>query len=163
MSYRITRYHDFSAGHRVYGHESKCAMLHGHNYRILFTCGPAGEWNDRSTNDLDLVGRVVDFSVVKRTLCDWLEENWDHKLLLWDQDPIVKTLNRGGAASAIENEVAESVVVVPFNPTAENIARFLVEELGPKRLVPYGVVLVSCTVQETRKCSATYTLPGRDV
>lgn len=29
-----TAYHDISCGHRVYGHESKCAHLHGHNYRI---------------------------------------------------------------------------------------------------------------------------------
>ena len=27
------RYHDISCGHRVVGHESKCAFLHGHNYR----------------------------------------------------------------------------------------------------------------------------------
>ena len=31
------RYHDFSAGHKVTGHENKCAHLHGHNYRVHFT------------------------------------------------------------------------------------------------------------------------------
>ena len=33
-----TRYHDISCGHRVANHESKCAHLHGHNYRITFEC-----------------------------------------------------------------------------------------------------------------------------
>ena len=34
----ICRYHDISVGHRICGHESHCARLHGHNYRIHFTC-----------------------------------------------------------------------------------------------------------------------------
>ena len=65
------RFHDFSAGHRVHGHESKCADLHGHNYRVHFTC---------SADKLDAVGRVIDFGDINKILCQWLESNWDHKL-----------------------------------------------------------------------------------
>jgi 6-pyruvoyltetrahydropterin/6-carboxytetrahydropterin synthase len=36
MKIIASRYHDISCGHRVYGHESKCAHLHGHNYRVHF-------------------------------------------------------------------------------------------------------------------------------
>jgi 6-pyruvoyl-tetrahydropterin synthase len=35
------------------------------------------------------VGRVIDFSVIKTLLCDWLEDNWDHRFLLWEQDPML--------------------------------------------------------------------------
>jgi len=47
-----------------------------------------------------------------------------------------------------------TVVIVPFNPTAENIALHMVEVLGPGCLAGTGVRLVRCDVEETRKCSA---------
>jgi 6-pyruvoyltetrahydropterin/6-carboxytetrahydropterin synthase len=68
------RYHDISCGHRVYGHESKCAHLHGHNYRVFFVC---------TIPELDKVGRVIDFSVMKEKLCMFLEDSWDHKMLIY--------------------------------------------------------------------------------
>jgi len=140
MPYTAERYHDFSAGHRVYGHESKCAHLHGHNYRVHFVCVPA--------EDLDSVGRVVDFSVIKNKLCNWLEECWDHKTLIWIKDPLLKDLQ------LID---PQGVLPVPFNPTAENMAQFLVDVAGPTLLKGTGVVLAQCRVEETRRCTATYT------
>lgn len=137
MSHLIERYHDISCGHRVYGHESKCAHLHGHNYRIHFTCTSAY---------LDEIGRVIDFSVVKAKLCQWLEENWDHKMLIWNSDPLAERL------LAID----PTVVLVPVNPTAENLAQYLVETIGPWVFKNTGVRLVKCRVEETRKCSAIY-------
>lgn len=134
------RYHDISCGHRVVGHEGKCRFLHGHNYRIHFSI---------AAEELDQLGRVIDFSVIKSQLCEWLEENFDHKFLIWEQDEMLEQLR------AI---TAESLVVVPFNPTAENIARYLVEEIGPKQLAGYAVQLIACKVEETAKCSASYRL-----
>lgn len=130
------RYHDISCGHRVYGHESKCAHLHGHNYRVTFVC----------SGDLDSVGRVIDFSVIKSRLCMWLEENFDHRFLIWEKDPIAIDLLK----------LDPRVVFVPFNPTAENIARHLVEVVAPKQLEGTGVTLIRCSVEETRKCSAEF-------
>ncbi len=138
----VTRYHDISCGHRVVGHENKCQYIHGHNYRAVFTCA----------GTLDSVGRVIDFGVIKERLCQWLEYHWDHKLLLWVDDPLLPAIR---AASP------ESVFVVPFNPTAENMAQYLVETVGPAQLAGTGVTLVRCTVEETRKCSAAYDLPSR--
>lgn len=48
------------------------------------------------------------------------------------------------------------VVIVPFNPTAEQMAEFLVSTVGPQVLVDTGVKLVKVRIEETRKCSATY-------
>lgn len=132
------RYHDISCGHRVVGHEGKCQFLHGHNYRIHFTV---------AATELDTVGRVVDFSVIKSALCQWLEDNFDHKFLIWEKDELLVSLK---AVSP------ESLVVVPFNPTAERIAEYLVEEIGPLQLKGYPVKLMACRVEETAKCSATY-------
>lgn len=137
MKYSVTRYHDISCGHRVHGHEGKCQFLHGHNYRIHFTC---------ESNELDKVGRVIDFSVIKAKLCMWIENNWDHKFLVYVHDPLVPKLR----------EIDRTVVVVSFNPTAENMAKWLVEEAGPDLLHGTGVRLTKVVVEETAKCSATY-------
>jgi len=57
MPVTANRYHDFSAGHKVTGHENKCAHLHGHNYRVHFTI--------RSEAGVDKIGRVLDFASIK--------------------------------------------------------------------------------------------------
>ncbi len=139
MSITAIRYHDISAGHRVHGHENKCGYLHGHNYRVTFHC---------AIEKLDSVGRVIDFSVMKSKLCMWLEKNWDHKMLLSEQDPYVLTMLKHDPG----------VMTVPFNPTAENMADFLLRVIGPIQLEGTGVTLVKVEVQETRKCSASAAL-----
>ena len=139
----IERYHDFSAGHRVVGHEHKCRYLHGHNYRVHFSI---------RAKKLDSIGRVIDFDVVKSVLCCWLERNWDHKMLLWNEDPEFAD----GSIARIP-VLWDSVVRVPFNPTAENIAKEIVLGIAP-HLLPGNVELFKCKVEETRKCSATYEL-----
>jgi 6-pyruvoyltetrahydropterin/6-carboxytetrahydropterin synthase len=132
-----TRYHDFSTGHRVYGHESKCAHLHGHNYRIHLTV---------EAEQLDTVGRVMDFSVIKTLLAEWLEENWDHKFLVWEKDPF---------ASTLKTLDTDGTVIVNFNPTAENMGQYLIDIVGPAQLADTGVTLVNVNIEETRKCSVT--------
>lgn len=136
-----TRFHDFSCGHRVVGHEGKCVGLHGHNYRIHFEAA--------ANRELDSIGRVVDFSVLKSTMCQWLEDNWDHKMLLWERDPIAQ-----GFKNSPWTEVAASIVLVPFNPTAENMARCLLNSIGPALLSTSRIYLRKVIVEETRKCSA---------
>ena len=133
------RFHDFSAGHRVCGHENKCRHLHGHNSRAHFVC----------VADLDAIGRVIDFGVIKELLCEWLEDNWDHRFLMWENDPMIGDL-------MLVDEV--SVVPVPFNPTAENMAEYLVNVIGPQQLAGTGVKLWACKVEETTKCAASYEL-----
>ena len=98
---------------------------------------------------MDGVGRVIDFSEIKERLCQWLEENWDHKMVLWAEDPLLPELRR---------LVPEDLCVVPFNPTAEQIAMHLVSVVGPQQLEGTGITLEACRVEETRKCSASYQL-----
>jgi 6-pyruvoyltetrahydropterin/6-carboxytetrahydropterin synthase len=135
--YKVHRYHDISCGHRVHGHEGKCRHLHGHNYRVHFTC---------EAEKLDNIGRVIDFSDMKSRLCMWLEDNWDHKTLIWEDDPWAKVLP----------EIDPTIVIVPFNPTAENIAQHLVEVVGPAQLAGTGIKLSEVMVEETMKCFASY-------
>lgn len=180
MPYSVIRSHEICAGHRVVGHESKCRHLHGHNYVFRFKVQPKPVPVDMEYPEgfpgtlgepgkLDQVGRVIDFSVVKTTLCQWLEDNWDHKFLHWEKDNLIR-----GILELVEDDqtrppmvrsVGEtnrdhllgSVVSLPFNPTAENLAAHMVNVVGPMLLDEYGVELVSCTIEETSKCHVEYT------
>lgn len=156
MSYSAERYHDISAGHRVVGHESKCRHLHGHNYRIHFVCEPKAN----ETYDLDQIGRVIDFGVIKSKLCMWVEKHWDHKFLIWKEDPMFKVMRDNLPHGEMGSLATVSFVPVPFNPTAENMAAYLVNMVGPEQLKGTGVVLETVRIEETRKCSATYTRPA---
>jgi 6-pyruvoyltetrahydropterin/6-carboxytetrahydropterin synthase len=98
------------------------------------------------------VGRVLDFSVIKSHLCMWLEDNWDHHFLLWKNDPWCRPM------LALD----PTVVIVPFNPTAENMAAYLLNVIGPGQLEGTGARLISVRIEETRKCSASAELEADD-
>jgi 6-pyruvoyltetrahydropterin/6-carboxytetrahydropterin synthase len=100
---------------------------------------------------------VVDFGVIKAILCQWLEDKWDHKFLLWVKDPLVSVFFDNPGDLLEDVIFRQSIVIVPFNPTAENMAEHLVNNVGPSLLYDSGVRLVKVVVEETRKCSASYT------
>lgn len=175
MSYTVIRSHEICAGHRVVGHESKCRHLHGHNYKFHFKVAPKvpysvmDEAEFASLKQLDDVGRVIDFSVVKTTLCQWLEDNWDHKFLHWEKDLLIdglknlvsqdwKMSSRPSISELDGDAFFHSLVALPFNPTAENLAAYTVNVIGPQLLDEHGVQLVECTIEETSKCHVNYSL-----
>ena len=181
MSVKVIRTHEICAGHRVVGHESKCRHLHGHNYVFHFEVAPKREkravtvqitegssavmqLESPERTKLDDLGRVIDFSIVKSTLCEWLEANWDHKFLHWEHDALIDGLksllndDRNSVVDAKDNmHFYSSLVSLPFNPTAENLAAHMVNVVGPELLDPYGVELIACRIEETSKCHVEYT------
>jgi 6-pyruvoyltetrahydropterin/6-carboxytetrahydropterin synthase len=151
MTVTASREHTICTGHRVVGQGGKCESLHGHNYTITFTARGVQDATDR-------VGRVVDFSVLKSQLCEWLEENWDHKTLIWDQDPWLDESSHLSQHWANHDEMG--IILVPFNPTAENMAQYLLSTVAPSTILrrTFGVEIISVKVQETLKCSAEVSL-----
>ena len=77
----LVRQLSFCAGHRLYGHEGRCAFLHGHNYRVDIEVEAEG-----GGTAVDDVGRVVDFSLIKKRMLGWLDEHWDHAFILFEKD-----------------------------------------------------------------------------
>jgi len=140
----VTREHEICAGHRVMGHEGKCKNIHGHNYKFVMTL---------ATDKLDSIGRVIDFSVIKNLLCNWLEKEWDHKMILKLDDPLAYTLLV---------YYKQPVYRIPLNPTAENLAQYFADDIVPGLLLGTGVSLVEVTVWETSKCYATYKVKDAD-
>jgi len=137
----------FCAGHRLYRHEGKCAFLHGHNYRadIEVTAAAGG-------TSVDDVGRIVDFSLIKRRMLGWLDDHWDHGFVLFADD--------AEALAAIGGMRPTKYFVLPWNPTAENMARYLLEVVAPNVLGDLGVVARRVRLWETDEASATATLTG---
>jgi 6-pyruvoyltetrahydropterin/6-carboxytetrahydropterin synthase len=130
-------------GHRVLGHEGRCRNLHGHNYVARLTA---------EADALDAVGRVVDFSVLK-AVGGWIEQNWDHGFLLHKDDPL---LSLWGSGFPLE---MHKFYRMGENPTAENIARYLLEEVCVTLFGGgQGFRVVRVVVEETENCSAEATL-----
>ena len=139
MRYSITRLHKFDAGHRVLGHEGKCRHPHGHEYHLQFTCTPV-------CNDLDDLGMVIDFSVIKDVVCSWVDEYLDHGFLVYKQDSEL--------LEALRKLEDSKIYVMDKNPTAENIAKLLLDKAN-QLLTHYPVLCEQVTVQETVNCFAT--------
>jgi len=137
----------FCAGHRLERHEGKCAFLHGHNYRVDVEVERIG-----GGVALDAVGRIVDFAVVKRRLLGWLDEHWDHGFILAADDAT--------GISAVRSVSPTKYFVLPWSPTAENMARYLLEVVAPAVLGDLGVMARRITLWETDDACAVATAPG---
>jgi 6-pyruvoyltetrahydropterin/6-carboxytetrahydropterin synthase len=134
----------FCAGHRLYQHESKCAFFHGHNYRVdIEVVGQGGG------TEVDAVGRVVDFSQIKQRMLGWLDTHWDHAFIVFEQDE--------NALAAVRMVEPTKYFVLPWNPTAENMARYLLEVVAPEVLGDLGVIAREVRVWETEESCAVAT------
>lgn len=138
MRTSVSRYIEFDTGHRVARHESKCRHLHGHRYRL--TVEVEGEVKD---DDSPEHGMVIDFGRVKDAL-NVIHDEWDHRFLIGEDDPLYGEIER-----------FPGVVVLPLQPTAENLAAIAHVVLS-KLLEPLTVRRVS--IQETTTCEAHVTL-----
>jgi 6-pyruvoyltetrahydropterin/6-carboxytetrahydropterin synthase len=126
---------EFDAGHRLVNHEGKCAKLHGHRYRCEVFC---------VGSHLDSVGRVVDFGVIKERVGGWIDEHWDHNFLMNVAD--------GRLADFIMKELNQKVYFLDTNPTVENMALYLLNNVCPKVLVGTDVTCVKIRLWETPNC-----------
>jgi len=94
---------------------------------------------------LDERGMLVDFTDIKRELCVWIDSELDHRMILREDDPAVPVLKSLG----------EPLVLIPKNPTAENIARLIFEHARRE-----GLPVVEVKLWETPKCYAVYAENG---
>ena len=129
----IIKEFSFCAGHRLRNYQGKCANLHGHNYLVHFYI---------STETPDEQGFVLDFSEVKKLFGSWLDDNWDHSFILSkDDDEAI------GAVTSVKNQ---RLFLLDENPTAENMALYLLNEVGPKLLKASEAQLQRVVLWETK-------------
>jgi len=113
-------------------YEGKCKHLHGHNGIAVITI--EGE-------SLDNRGMIVDFSDVKKVVSTWIDEQFDHRLLLHKDDPLLPLLL----------EYNEPIQALAVNPTAENIAKLIFDFVAQS-----GFPVVEVKLWETPSCFAVY-------
>ncbi|MFP6674903.1 MAG: 6-carboxytetrahydropterin synthase [Pirellulaceae bacterium] len=133
----------FCAGHRLCGHGGKCEFFHGHNYIAdFFVTG----------DEVDEVGRIVDFAELKRVLKGWIDEHWDHAFLLSNRD--------ANGIQAIKSVVPTKYYLLPYNPTAENMATYLLEQVCPILFDDMNIRATKVIVWETEEAYSEATVSG---
>lgn len=133
----ITRRFEFDAAHRVLGHGGKCRFLHGHRYVAeVSVVAPK----------LDNLDMVVDFSVLKREVGDFIDSKWDHNILLHKDDP-----------QRVHLDQTEERLPFTFdrNPTAEVIAETLFY-IAKAMMKTFHIEVVKVRIYETPNCWADY-------
>lgn len=150
----VTRRLEWDAGHRVLGHVGRCKHLHGHRYTAEITV---------AAPELDGLGMVIDFSVLKEKVGGWIDRCWDHNMMLHVSDPLAVMLWSGNDRTTVLGDVRKDVFAdkAPYlmttgNPTAENIACELFHK-ATDLLTGTGITVLRVKVQETPNCWAEYT------
>lgn len=129
-TFHVHRDFTFCYAHRLPQHRGKCRFLHGHNGRIRVTL---------STNVLNEDGMVVDFGRLKEVVGNWIDENWDHRTILSQDDSLIPLLEQAG----------QPLFIVPFFPTAERLSQYLLEVIREK-----GFPVSRVDFWETSQCCA---------
>lgn len=122
---------------------SHCSLLHGYSLSFSFTFG---------CKELDEKNWVVDFGGLK-VLKSWLEETFDHTVVVDKDDPHIKDLidlDKKGLAKVV---VLEGVGCEKFAEAAFLIANRVVYDMTDGRCF-----CVSCEVSEHEANSAIYSL-----
>ena len=66
-----------------------------------------------AAENLNSKGMVRDFLEIKQVIKAWVDQSFDHRLLLQEGDPLISVLKKAD----------EPIVTVAYPPTAENLAR----------------------------------------
>ena len=147
MVSRISRWVETDTGHRVPNHRSKCRHIHGHRYRWEAEL----EGEVVSENGVSEEGMLMDFSDVSKILEEKIHDVVDHAFVVYSGDEEArKALSVMGGG--------HRTVVVPFVPTAENLAKWAYEQVEPHIRSSYGnsLCLRAFHVRETPKSWATW-------
>jgi len=133
---------EIDMGHAVTHHESKCKHLHGHRYKIV-----AGvEDKVVARMDRSNSGMVIDFGDLKKALMQVIDAKFDHAFVLWEKDPRADLL--AAAHDKWYNDYAR-FHLLPFIPTAENLAAHWFDQLRIELYHMYSIKLVELIVYET--------------
>jgi 6-pyruvoyltetrahydropterin/6-carboxytetrahydropterin synthase len=90
----------------------KCQNIHGHSW--ICTLEVFG--------DPDEHGIIIDFHVLKDYFKMWLDNNFDHRLMLWEKDPWLMSLKDRTQSIGL---YPPGLIIEPWDPTTENVAKFI--------------------------------------
>ena len=121
--FELTVKSEFEAAHQINGYNGKCQRLHGHNWTVEVIV---------NGNELDELGMLIDFKILKAELNRVLDE-LDHRYL--NDLPMFKNVN----------------------PTAENLAQYVFKSLLTSEIfLDTKAKLSAVRVYESPKSCVTY-------
>ena len=129
-----------SCAFRQWRADSHCNLIHG--YALQFELKFGGELDDRNW--------IVDFGGLK-PLKAWLEDNFDHKVILDEDDPMMEHFEKIASVGLCELSVFDGVGVEKFAEHACKFADKLVKDMTDNRCF-----VVSCEYAEHGANSAIY-------
>jgi len=133
----LTKKFSFSCAHRIVNHPGKCKNLHGHDYFL-------------TVEIVDEIGYltkeypiVKDFGEMKDFYGEWIENNWDHSIILWRDDRELLEFFLNFKADGLNHQ---RVYIMDYNVTAESLCHEFL------RMFP---LIHSVTIEEGRNSSVT--------
>lgn len=128
MAYYSTKHYGHNIGlsavfRQPNADHSHCSLLHGYSLAFTFTFG---------CDELDNKNWAVDFGGLK-PLKQWLEDNFDHKVVVDAADPALDTLKELEQKGIAELTVLDGVGAEKFAEHAFNFADKLVRDMTNNR------------------------------
>ena len=135
----VTKQIEWDMGHRVLNHHSKCCNLHGHRYKLEIALEGKLVANKGDSSE----GMVIDFGDIKLIATKHIHDVLDHGFMVWNKDRILLNF--------FTKNPDQKHIIVPFTPTAENIAVWVFKQLDKKYLDVFntGLRLESVKLWET--------------
>ena len=143
---KIVKIIQWDMGHRVLHHRSICKGLHGHRYKAEI-CLSGYLVSESGTSE---EGMVIDFADIKKISQDLIQKKLDHAFMVWEKDEELLIF--------FNESKGHKPVIVPFTPTAENVAAYIFNMLHDKFIDVYktGLHLHSVKLWETPTSYALY-------
>jgi len=130
MISRIYKNAYFDASHRLLHYNGKCANLHGHRWKVEV-------WVRGSVDKV--TGILVDYNLIRETI-----EQYDHQVILNEQDPMVECLER-----------FQPVITTPGDPTSELLAEIIRERINSEcTAAGLDAIVLRIRVWESPTCFA---------
>jgi 6-pyruvoyltetrahydropterin/6-carboxytetrahydropterin synthase len=142
--------HNAEVAHRLSQLPGKCQQIHGHSLQFTIELRVS---IDRQTGiargfDAEPGWAVLDFGTVKQKVRQYIDDQFDHHLLLNAEDPLLTpaVTDRG------VEETYPGAMTMPGDPTIENIAKWVGEWVNDA----FGVIGIEVRVDETNTNGATW-------
>ena len=147
MAYKSTKkLGPISVGHWQWKDQGHCAWVHGYGRYIQFTF--EGELDHRQW--------VMDFGDL-RDVKQWLEDQWDHRLLLASDDPHISDFQKMHELGTMNINIMD--VTKGWGPGIEASCKFVFDHVSPliDKKTEGRVKLVQVEIWEHERNSAVYT------
>lgn len=132
---RVSKRFSFDMAHALFGYDGPCKNIHGHTYHLTVTLigSPI-----QDNSDVKL-GMVIDFGDLKKIIQEKILNIYDHALVINEEAPYSK--------SELIFKEFEKVIVVPYQPTCENLLLNFVDEI--KNEFSEDKILYAVRLEET--------------